>query len=665
MPSAVSVEVKQVEIPTYVPGPDSPYPSFPWRGWRGHYPFSTQLDLSTTKRPVSHQMVVLENEYVRAEILPDMGGRIYRLYDKVARQETLMVPPSMKFQNIALRGVWMTGGIEFNFGYRSHSAVTCSPVSWAVREGPEGAASVWVGTVIRPMESRWAVRIGLKPKRAALDLEIFTMGPRALPGMMYWWTNAAVEVGQRSRFYYYGAYAGDYAPHSWPWLDGMDFSWFRNRVFGADMFLMEPQRDYLGFYDFDRGHGLAQTANRFHSPGQKYFTWGANERGRYWDFLLSDTGQSYCEIQRGRLPSQGRTEPISPMSVETWTETWMPINQTDGFSGTEGDLVISVSGDGDRAAEVRLLSAVPRKRLRVELFGEKESLGVWQVGAMKPGRPATHRVALGKGQSVRRAVATDADGKVVMDWREFDFADGDWYKHRRHFDESTAGLEELFAEAERRRFARWPNGADEAGEMYEKVLAVDSGHSGALAALAEIEHYAGRFDKAVEFVDKALARRPMDPALLTLRGWTLLALGRCDEAEEDFSTATRYEPGRRNGLVGLTWARLQAGDLPAAERACEDLASFCPDDRWGRWLRAIVLRKTGRAKPSAELVRSLLADDPLWYRANAEAVLSGVPTELAAGQRQIADESVLAATDYLALGLFKDAIAILKHTDSD
>jgi len=665
MPPAVSVRVKQVTIPTYVMGPDSPYPSFHWRAWRGHYPFTTQLDLSTEKRPVAHRIVVLENDCVRAEVLPDMGGRLYRLYDKVAGQETFMVPPSMKFQNIALRGAWIAGGIEWNFGYRSHTAVTCSPVSWAIRKEADGSASVWVGTVIRPMESRWAVRLSLKPERSALDVDVLTMGPLALPGMMYWWTNATVEVGPQSRFYYFGKYAGDWAPHSWPWLDGMDFSWYRNRLFGADMFLMEPQRDYLGFYDFGREHGLAQTADRFHAPGQKYFTWGNNERGRFWDFLLSDSGQTYCEIQRGRLPSQGRTEPLPPMCVESWSETWMPLNQTAGFSGMANDLVVAVGDPEDGRVPIRLLSAVPRQGLRVEAFDGPASLGGWRLRAMAPGVPVTHRLTLPAGKAVRHVVVRDKAGAVVLDWRDFEFSTEDWYKHRQGFDESAASLEERFIEAERNRFARWPNGTDRAVEMHEKVLQADPGHSGSLAALAEIDYYAGRFARAEKRLARALLRRPTAPELLTLHGWSLVALGRYDEAVEAFSVATRYEPGRRNGLVGLVWTAIRAGDDTAAAARSERLMDQYPVDRWGRWLRGIVLRRAGRSRQAAGIIRELLADDPLWYRANAEAVLLGVPTRLAGGQRHLADESVVAATDYLAMGLWDDAVTILGYEDSD
>ena len=121
MPSAVTASLVTVEIPTYALGPDSPYLSFAWRRRQGHYPYSVRLDLSTEPRPVKHRVIVLENRYLRAEILPDMGGRLYRLYDKVAGQETFMVPPTVKYQNIALRGAWIAGGIEWNFGQTGHT----------------------------------------------------------------------------------------------------------------------------------------------------------------------------------------------------------------------------------------------------------------------------------------------------------------------------------------------------------------------------------------------------------------------------------------------------------------------------------------------------------------------------------------------------------------
>ena len=667
MGEAASVRVEWLELPTYVPGPDSPYPSYGWARRRGVYPYSARLDLSATSRPVRHRAVVLENRYVKVVVLPDMGGRVFRLYDKVAGQETFMVPPTIKFQNVSVRGAWIAGGIEFNFGHRGHTVHTVSPVSWATRNEPDGGASVWVGSVSRPMESRWAVRIGLKPDRAAMDLEIHTMGPPVLPGMMYWWSNAGVDVTEHSRFFYFGLYANAmHSRHSWPVTDGLDFTWYRNRFVGSDMFLVDTQRDYMGFYDYGRHHGLAQTADRFQAPGQKYFTWGRDMRGRYWDALFSDTDQTYCEIQRGRHPTQGTTEPLPPMAHESWTETWIPIRNTEGFDATESDLVLSVEAE-DAGARIHLLSTVPRKKLRLQAASAREALGAWDIHEIAPDKPFAQRVELSQGRRCDRVKVLDADGKVLLNWEEFQFAREDWYKegHDERLDQNTATTEQLFEEAERARFGAWPQGRRSWRTLYDKILAKDSSHPGALRALAELSMFNGECEQAAERLGKALERRKYDPELLALLGWAQLRSGRADEAAESFANAARSESGRRNGLFGLACAHMRGGRWEDAAAAAERLLAERPADKWGQVLRVMTLRKAGRKKDASKLLRSLLAEDPLWSRVHAEALLLGVPVELADGSRKLADDSVTAATPYIQLGMWEDACAILRLAESD
>lgn len=664
MPAAV-IEVRRMEIPTYVVGPDSPYPSLMTRWEHGFYPYSVQLDIRTDKRTVKHRVVVLENEYVQAIVLPDMGGRLYSLFDKVAGQHTFMVPPSIKYQNISMRGAWIAGGIEWNFGHRGHNVSTVNPVSWKTVTEPDGTVAVYVGATVRPLESRWSVKISLKPQRAAIDVDILTMAPQSLPGLMYWWSNSAVEVGEQSKFYYFGHKANGHAIHSWPICGGLDYSWWRNRLFGSDMFLMEPQRDYMGFYDFSRHHGLAQTASRYLAPGQKYFTWGVDPRGRFWDWLLSDSEQTYCEIQRGRLETQGVTEPIPPMSVDGWSETWLPINRTEGFGGLENDMVISVNPDGDRGAVVRLLTVVPRKRVRVEVVDGEKVIDRWTIDVMRPGEPAVHAVKLAKGQSCKHVKVYAADGAAIMDWTEFEFKQEDWTKHHKPLDLDKASVEELFIEAERRRFDWWPYWLDGAVELYEKILKIDAGHTGALAGLAQVEVISGRLDKALERIEEGLKRRPLDPGMLMTKGWILVALDRTDDAVAAFMHASRYEPNRRNGLIGAVSAQIRAGRFAEADRLTGELIRLYPNDRWAMLLRAITLRKTGRKECAAKLVAEVLRIDPVWSRATAEAFLLGLPAQLAEGDRHLADDSVTAAGPYLELGLWEDAAAILSREESD
>ena len=668
MAEAVRIGLEELELPTYVPGPDSPYPSYGWVRWRGVYPYSTKMDLSHESHPVKHRTVVLENRYVKVVVLPDMGGRVFRLYDKVAGEETFMVPPSLKFQNVAVRGAWLAGGIELNFGHRGHTVHTVSPVSWAMRRDPDGGASVWVGSVSRPLESRWAVRIGLKPDRAAMDLEVHAAGPPVLPGMMYWWSNAGVDVTAQSRFYYFGLYANAmHSRHSWPVTDGLDYTWYRNRFIGSDMFLVDAQRDYLGFYDFGRQHGLAQTADRFQAPGQKYFTWGNDMRGRYWDAMFSDTGQTYCEIQRGRHPTQGTTEALPPMARESWKETWIPIGNTQGFSATESDLVLSVVGDQPGRAQIRLLSTVPRKDLRLEAASDDEALGSWQIEEIDPEKLFCQDLDLPEGKTCNRVKVFDAGGKALLDWEEFRFDDEDWFRegHHQHLDEGTATTEQIFEEAERARFGAWPHRGHDWKGLYEKVLEADAGHPGALRALAEHCIFMGHTEQAVEHLRKALERKAYDSDLLTLLGWCQLRLAREDEAVESFANAARPEQARRRGLFGLICAHLRAGRWQAAAAEAERLLAEQPADRWGRLAKVMALRQLGRTDEAAELLKSLLAEDPLWAWLHAEALLLDVPVDLADGARKLADDCVTAAMPYIELGLWEDACAVLQRDESN
>jgi len=671
MSAAVEVRLEWQEIPTYGIPPDSPYPSFGLWGWRSVYPYSMKTDLSSgPPTPVRHRVAVLENRYVRVSVLPDMGGRVYGLFDKTAGKETIMVPPSIKFANVASRGAWIGGGIEFNFGRRGHTVLTVSPVSWALRREPDGAASIWVGSVVHPVGSRWALRIGLRPDRAAMDMDIHTMGPQVLPGLMYWWTNAGVEVTRQSRFFYFGLHAdANLGRHGWPVTDGLDFRWYRNRFLEADMFLMDAQTDYLGFYDYGRHHGLAQTADRFLAPGQKYFTWGTHPQGRYWDAMFSDTGQTYCEIQRGRLPTQGLTEPLGAMACESWQETWIPIRDTEGFSATESDLVLSVVPEGDRAAHIHLLAVEPKSNLHLEARSGEQSLGTWQIQRLKPEEVFTQPLQLPPGRACDRVKVTDAAGKVLMDWQEFKFKEEDWFSESAHHhgldDSDTQSVDQMFTQAERYRLSSWRGSSSYCKKLHEKILARDPGHPGVLRAMGEQCMQAGQYDQAVEHFRKALERSPRDPAVLTPLGWALLRLGRQTEAVEALATAARQESSRRSALVGLACVHLRAGRADLALAAADRLLAEFPADKWGRITRVTALRRAGQVQEAKQSLEALLAEDPIWVRPHAEALLLGVEVDLAGGSRKLADDSVTAASPYIELELWDDAAAILALDESN
>ena len=46
-------------------------------------PYKMQDNYTRTLKPKTYKAAILENEYLKAEFLPEYGGRLYSLYDKV------------------------------------------------------------------------------------------------------------------------------------------------------------------------------------------------------------------------------------------------------------------------------------------------------------------------------------------------------------------------------------------------------------------------------------------------------------------------------------------------------------------------------------------------------------------------------------------------------
>ena len=82
--------------------------------------------------------LVLENDHLRATVLPSLGGRLYSLVHKATGQELLYRNPVLQPANLALRNAWFAGGVEWNLGSTGHWTGTCSPLHAAQVDGPDG-----------------------------------------------------------------------------------------------------------------------------------------------------------------------------------------------------------------------------------------------------------------------------------------------------------------------------------------------------------------------------------------------------------------------------------------------------------------------------------------------------------------------------------------------
>ena len=65
---------------------------------------------------------------MKATFLPELGGRLYSLFDKENQRELLFTNPILQFANLSILNAWFSGGIEWNMGQYGHTFGTCSPV---------------------------------------------------------------------------------------------------------------------------------------------------------------------------------------------------------------------------------------------------------------------------------------------------------------------------------------------------------------------------------------------------------------------------------------------------------------------------------------------------------------------------------------------------------
>jgi len=86
----------------------------------GVYPYMSYSE--TSNRPVAkkYRFIVLQNDFVKATICPDLGGKVYSLIHKPSGKEVLYVPDVIRYTRILPRFYFIAGGIEVSFPI-SHS----------------------------------------------------------------------------------------------------------------------------------------------------------------------------------------------------------------------------------------------------------------------------------------------------------------------------------------------------------------------------------------------------------------------------------------------------------------------------------------------------------------------------------------------------------------
>ena len=310
--------------------------------------------------------LVIENDRLRATVLPALGGRIASLVHKPTDRELLYRNPVLQPANFALNGAWFSGGIEWNIGATGHTTLSCAPLHAARVPAPDGGEMLRLWEWERLRDLPFQVDLWLPEGSDFLYVGVRIRNPHERPAPTYWWSNIAVPEERRvlapaEEAWHFG-YERRLGRVPVPSYDGLDRSYPLNSPYAADYFyeLPDGRRRWIAALDA-HGHGLVQTSTDV-LRGRKLFVWGTGSGGRRWQEWLTEPGTGgYCEIQAGLARTQLEHVRLDPESEVSWLEAYGPLD-----ADAEGEWSTVVDG-----AEARLETALPRADLDAALTAWK------------------------------------------------------------------------------------------------------------------------------------------------------------------------------------------------------------------------------------------------------------------------------------------------------
>lgn len=365
-----------------------------------------------------YRVVVLENEYLRLTVLPDVGGRVYECifkptgHNELYRNSVLKPSPWGPGPEQGVPGDlspgWLAvGGIEWDLPVAEHG------YSWGVPWGyiivPEDHQATVTVYLERETEKgkrlQPSVDITLRAGESMFHVYTRLNNPTDQTQSFQYWANAMLAPGAGNhpsadlQFIIPGhemtvhstgdkTLPGPREAFSWPVYQGRDLSRLGNwdRWLG---FFARPQAqdDFAGVYDHSQGEGMVHIFPSDLVQGVKVFGFG-------WRDPISpdnytDDGSAYVELHSGLSPTFWDQVTLSPGKTLAWEEAWYPIAETDGFVYATRDAALNLRRTGETLEIVLFPTHAIRGTVGVSVAGQ--ALAALPVD-LQPASPFTHQL---------------------------------------------------------------------------------------------------------------------------------------------------------------------------------------------------------------------------------------------------------------------------------
>ena len=638
-----------------------------------YYPYFRFDGFSAKGTDKQWKVVSLENEYIKLTLFPEIGGKIWGAVDKTTGREFIYNNHVVKFRDIAMRGPWTSGGIEFNFGIIGHVPTSSTPVDYVTKQKADGSVSCYVSSYELVTRTFWTVEVNLPKDKAYFTTTTTWHNSSSIDQPYYQWMNAGYPAAGNVEFCYPGTnYIGHGGElHSFP-LDEQDrdISWYEKNDFGnsKSYHVVGKYNDFYGAYWHDYDFGSIHHADYDGKLGMKIFLWGLSREGGIWEDLLTDTDGQYIELQSGRMYNQPasnssftpyRHTAFGPQATDQWTEYWFPVKGIKGVSKASRIGALNVLRE-DGFLKL-YFSPLEKLSTTIKLYeGEKEvgsiplSCGVLET--WKDSIPLSESVAAGKLKVVvgeDLLVYSEIPSDNVTNRPKQLPADFDW--------NSVYGL---YSQGE-----QWMN-----QKVYEKAekfllasLEKDSYFLPALTDLASLYYRQGRYVEALARCKTVLSINTYEGEANYLYGLCNMALGNNTDAKDGFSVATystnvrsaAYEKLAEMYLIDKNWVKAEQYALKSKEFNRMNLSAD--------HVLMVAFRKTNQLEKAKAVIHALQEDLPLYHIARFEDYLLKVTDDKCFKvliRNELSFETYMELAEwYEAVGCYEEALTLLSFAE--
>jgi len=696
----VQIAEEQFVLPTYPVNPPDKNPMF-FKGesYQGAskiiYPYALNDMISNDRTEKEWKTLILENEYIKLCVTPEIGGKLYYGTDKTSNYNFIYKNNVVKPSNIGMTGAWVSGGIEWCVIHH-HRASTFLPVDYDLKENADGSKTIWIGETEPRHRMRWTIGITMFPGKSYYQTEVKIHNPTPFTNTFLYWANVAAHTNRDYQVIFppsttLATYHAKNSFTNWPvstevyngedFTKGVDISWWKNSVNQNSYFAYDLIEDFMGGYDHGKETGTVHIGDHNIVKGAKLWEWGSGAHGQATEGRLTENDGPYVEIMVGAFSdNQPDYSWIRPYEVKTFKQYWYPVKDIQGFKNANLNGAVNLEKRGDGKVFLGYYSTQKIDRAKIVLKKNGQSVFEKQV-EISPEKAFTEIIKLDgdyKLTDLSTEMTNAETGELLVAYQPVEIQKPEKLPEevkRPELPEKMATVEELYLTGS--RILQFYNPTLNAMDYFTEALKRDPGDIRTNTVVGNIHLKNGEYEKARSYFAKAIQRltkdytRPANCEPLYLQGLTLKTLGLFAEAEDTLYRATWDYAWHSAATLELARISCVKGNYARALEQVEKSLSTNALNNSAVALKAGILRKLGKVEDARKILEPLALADPLDFRTGYELYLlanfegeteesAGLLSELQVKMRGFVQNYRELAAGYLNDGFTDEAEEILK-----